>query len=317
MPMTKQSWLDDEAGVAASVRQGVELLRRGLRRPWLTLLVALLLATALGAALVLAKGAYAPRYVLRVIEADRDPTSMPRLKRQLADYVREAIFTSEPLYQVIRRHGLYPSLMGKNSRAALDSFREDISVDVYQNYFVEDRAPGEMPRTARVAITYRAEDRAVALAVTRDLGALIVRHELGARRKQAIEAAKDAELARDTLQRALQRRNGEVLAKQSQMEQAGAPDPRLQVELVGLLGSVGALEREAEAAERRAASLHLGAALERRGMGLYFEVVDDATLPGDGARLQKELLAAGLSFVLGLPFVAMAIGAFAPSGGDA
>ena len=315
--MTKQNWLDDEAGVGASLRQGVTLVGRGLRRPWLTLLATALLTSALAGALAVAKRAYAPRFVLRVVEADRDPSSMPRLKRQLGEYVREAIFTSEPLYNLIRRHGLYPTLMRRNARSALDSFREDISVDVYQNYFVEERAAGDLPRSARVAVSYHSTDRALSLAVTRDLGALIIRHELAARREQALDAARNADLARDTLQQALLRRSEEVLTKQNQVGRASAPDPRLQVELVSLLGSLGALERQAQAAERRAATLDLGAAFERRGIGLSFEVVDDATLPSGGGRLQAEILVAVSSFVLGLPLVAMAMGAFYRGRGQA
>jgi len=308
--MTEQNWLDDEAGVGASLRQGVTLVGRGLRRRWLTLLATALLASALAGALAVAKRDYAPRFVLRVVEADRDPSSMPRLKRQLGEYVREAIFTSEPLYNLIRRHGLYPTLMRRNARSALDSFREDITVDVYQNYFVEERAAGDLPRSARVAVSYHSTERELSLAVTRDLGALIIRHELAARREQALDAARNADRARDTLQQALLQRSEEMLAKQNQIGRASAPDPRLQVELVSLLGSLGALERQAQAAERRAATLDLGAALERRGIGLSFEVVDDATLPSGGGRLQTEILVAVSSFVLGLPLVAMAMGAF-------
>ena len=83
-------------------------------------------ASLLIAALAFAKGDFhAPRFVLRVVEANRDPSSMPRLKGELGEYVRQAVFTSGPLFELIRRHGLYPKLMRQNSRAALDSFRED------------------------------------------------------------------------------------------------------------------------------------------------------------------------------------------------
>jgi hypothetical protein len=316
--MTMPDWFDDEAGVGSSLRQGFGLLRRGLARPWSTLLVSILLAAAVALVLAVTKRDHAPRFVLRVVEADRDPNSMPRLKRQLGEYVRKAIFTSAPLAELIRRHALYPALMRNNSRAALDSFSEDISVEVYQNSFVEERAPGDRPRSARVAVSYHSPDRALALAVTRDLGALIVRYERRSRRELALAAVGRAERARDTLRSALEERDAEVLTKQRQLAEAAAPNPRLQVELISLLGSLSALEQQAAAAERRAATLDLGAAIEQRGIGLYFDVVDDATLPDDGGRRrQAAMLTVAASFAFSLPLVAMAIGAFGRRGGQA
>jgi hypothetical protein len=306
----KRTWLDDEPGSRAALGQAVEFLRAGVRRGWLTVLAAVLLASGIAGAVVLAKHDYAPRLVLRVIEANRDPRNMPQVRSQLGEYVRQAVFTSEPMFALIRRHGLYKTLMRKNSRAALDSFREDISVDVYQNYFVQDRAAGALPRSAHVAVSYRSADRELALAVTRDLGALIIQHELAARRAQALDAAAGAELERAAALQALQQRSVRVLTKQNEIRQTAAPDPRLQVEFVGLLGSLGALERRAEAAERRSNALDLSAAFERGGIGLHFELVDDAALPSGREALQTRLWLATSSFALGLPLFAMAIGAF-------
>ncbi len=308
--MSKQQWLASEQSLGASLRQGFELCRDGFRRAWLPPLVAALLSLALVGAIAFFKRGYAPHFVIRVVEADRDASTMPRLKRQLADYVRQGVLTSQPLLELMRRHGLYASLMRKSSRAALESFREDISVDVYQNYFVEARAPGDSPRSARLTVSYRSKDPAQALAVTRDLGRLIIAHEQATRREQALAAATDANQARESLQQALAQRAGQVVAAQTQLARAAEPDPRLQVQLIGLLGSLGALERQVESAERRAASLDLGAALEKRGMGLYFQVVEDGSLPSRAGWVRALLLVFASSFVMGLPIVAMAIAAF-------
>jgi hypothetical protein len=248
--------------------------------------------------------------VLRLVEGEGDTSTMPHVKRRLGDYVREGIFTSEPLLALIRRHGLYPNLVRKNPRAALESFREDIHVEVYQNYFVEEREPGTAPRSARVAVSYRAPDRAMALDVTRDLGVLIVEHEKLVRREQAERAARDADRTRDALQVALQRRTDDVALKRSEIAEAQTPEPERQVELVGLLGSLPRLERDLDGATQRAASIELGAALERGGVGLHFELADDASLPSRAARVRLVSLAAVASFLLGLPLVAMAVGAF-------
>ena len=315
--MAKQQWLTSEQSLSASLRQAFELCRDGFRRAWLPPLIAALLSLLLVAAIAFYKREYAPHFVIRVVEADRDASTMPRLKRQLADYVREGVLTSQPLLDVMRRHGLYASLMRKSARAALESFREDIEIDVYQNYFVEARAPGELPRSARLTVSYGSKDPAQALAVTRDLGRLIIAHEQAARREQALAAANDADRARESLQQTLAQRAGQVVAAQTQIARADVPDPRLQVELIGLLGSLDALERRVESAERRAASLDLGAALEKRGMGLYFQVVEDGSLPSRAGRARALMLVFASSFVMGLPMVAMAIAAFASKRGPA
>ena len=306
-------WLATETSWLSALRQALELWRAGFRRPWLTCLLAGGSAALLVAWLLFGKRDYAPRFVLRVIEAEHPSGTAPPLKRQLADYVRQGIFTSQPLYELMRKHGLYPSLLRKNAHAALEAFKEDIEVEVYQNYFVEDRAPGDAPRSARLTVSFHAKDPNLALAVTRDLGALIAKHEQASRRDQALSTAAGAARARDTWRAAWQQRSADIVSKRAEIARSTPPDPELQVQLVSLLGSLSALEREVEAAERRAATLDLGAAWERRGIGLNFEVVDDGSLPGRAARTRAAAWAGGATLLCGLPLVAMAVGAFLPN----
>ena len=310
-------WLASEPGLALGLRQAARLWRSGLRRPWLALLLSGLLAAALVGALLLARQRYSPVLVMRVVEADRDPTSMPRLKSQLADYVRQAVLTSEPLFEIMRKHGLYSALLRNNARGALESFRDDISIKVYQNYFLEDREPGDLPRSARLAVSYTARDPVVALAVTRELGALIINREQRVRREQALLAAQQAERERLALQRALQERSAQIVARQTQLAELAQPDTRAQVELIGMLGSLGGLERDLETVERRTAALELASALERRGMGLYFQVVDDGALPSRAHRVQGLVLVFGAAFLCGLPLITLSIGAFSSQRGRA
>jgi hypothetical protein len=310
---TMHDWLAEEVGARTTLRQTFQLVRRGLHHPWWALAITVLLTSGCIATLIAVKDYYRPRLLLRVIEADQDPHSMPRPKRQLRAYVSEGIFTSHLLLDVIRRHDLYPKLMQESPPAAVAEFRKDIAVDVYQNYFVEDRAPGDPPRSVRVAISYRSTDGDLAQAVTRDLGSLVVQRELEMRRMLAITAARNAAVAHETLKRTLAERSKEVLAKQHQVEQSREPNPQLQVELVGSIGSLAALERQVQAAERHSASLDLGAALEQHGMGLSFQIVEDAPLPSHARRRDAELLAGAVTLVVGFPFVVLAIGAFAPA----
>lgn len=315
--MARQRWLDSEPSALTGLRQASDLWRRGLRRPWLVLLITTVLAGGVVGAVFVLKQQYAPVFMLRVKEADRDPASMPRLKRQLADYARQAVMTSEPLLQIMRKHGLYGSLVRKNTRAALQSFREDISVQVYQNYFLEERSARDLPRSARLAVSYRAKDPMVALAVTRELGALIIDHERNVRREQASLAAQQAVHEREALKRLLQQRSGDIVAKQGEVTRPSAEDMRPHVQLIGMLGAVSALEHELEVAERRSAALEVAAALERGGVGLYFEVVDEGALPPRAGKVESLLILFGAVFATGLPLIAVSIGAFTPPRGQA
>lgn len=307
--MQRQPWLIDELGLRGCALQAAALWRRSLARPWLTSLLGVGCALGIFALVAFGRRTYTPTFVLRVVEGHHTPGSTQPLKRQLAEYVRQAVFTSQPLIDIMRREGLYPSLLRKNERAALESFREDITVDVYQNYFVGNRA-GNAPRTARLSVGYRSKDPAQALAVTRALGGLIVERERLARRDQAQSAAWRAEHARDALVSAYQHRSADVMATQSALTEGNKPDPRRQVELVSLLGSLGSLERQVDAAEKRSNTLELGATLERHGIGLSFQVVDDGSLPGYAQRMRAAVWAGLATLIFGLPLLALGVGAF-------
>jgi hypothetical protein len=306
------TWFDEEPPLTTAARQVGQLILAGFERKRVLLLVATLYAVAIACGLLRIKYSYAPEYVLRVVEADRDPTGVPRPRPQMADYVRQAVFTSEPLLDVIGRHGLYPSLARSNPRAALESFREDIDIEVRQNYFLEERPIGAAPRSALLFVSYHNTDSDVAVSVTRELGGLVVKHELSTRQKEATRAADLAKSRTDEARQALTLRRSAVASMQADLDRGNAAGPDRRMAFIGLLGSVPALELEQDQRERREASLALGAALERRGVGTVFEVVSDAVLPADEGAKSARSLAAGMAFVCGLPLLFVAVGAFAP-----
>jgi len=298
--MTARSWLDDEPRFGDCARR-----------------MGPLLVTALVAISVLQNRAYTPRFVFRVIETDHDPRNHPRPRRQLADYVRNGVFTSAPLLEIIHRFGLYPGLARKNSRAALDSFRDDIDVDVYRNYFVEERSADSAPRSARLAIAYRNPNLDLAVSVTRALGALVVDHERTARRDLSARAAVAARRELDAGREVLESRQLELASRRAALERATARDPEAEVQLAELSASADGLALRQDAAEKHEAALAVGAALESGGLGLAFETIDDASLPERSGRYELELAVLGASFLFGLPLVALAVGAFVPKRGHA
>ena len=112
------------------------------------------------------------------------------------------------------------------------------------------------------------------------------------------------------LSAALERRTAEAAALRSEILEAETPNPERQVALVALLGSLAPLERELDSATKRAASYELGAALEEGGVGLRFEIADEAKLPNAAARARWVTLATLATFTFGLPLAVMAVGAF-------
>jgi hypothetical protein len=257
---------------------------------------------------------FAPRLVLRAVEMDRDPAQAPHPKRHLREYVLGAVFTSGPLYELMEKRGLYPSLLRKNRRAALDSFREDIQVEVYQNYFIEERSEHDAPRSARVAIRYRSSDRELAVQVTRDLASLLVEHETKVRREQAQKAVEAAGHALAAAQRQLASRRTALDSARERIETDA--DPRAAVEFVGLMGSLPALEARVTEAARLKSVFQLGAAFEQGRLGLVFEEVDGGNIPASEGIDRRELLLLGVTFfVLGLPLIALGVGSFSKAEG--
>jgi hypothetical protein len=315
--MRTRTWLDSEATVTDAVRQAIALFVRGLSRPLITFAAGVVLVGAVAAATLVPRHGYAPKLLLRVEEADRDPTVMPQPKRKLREYVKQALLTSDRLIPLIQRYGLYPGLARKNMRAALESFREDIDVDVYQNYFVEQRAVGSEPRSARLSVSYRSKDPEMAVAVTRELGKLIVERERALRSAESERAEAAASNELDAVRQAIADKSRTIATMQAKMQGEAAPDPMRQVQLVGLMGSLSALERREAETQKREAKLSLGAELEKRGIGLSFEIADDAEVPSDAHHRDVAYLCIGASFLFGLPLVAMAVGSLGLKRGSA
>jgi hypothetical protein len=317
MFMKVRSWLDDEPSGRAAVAQAARLLLTGVKRLRIfSACVGAFVALVLGVAWV-SKPSYAPSVVLRIVEADDAPAELPRPRRELAEYVRQGIFTAAPLLALVRQHGLYPGLASKNPRAALESFREDLDVTVQDNYFVEDRHAGAPPRSARLSITFHGNDPDVAVQVTRALATLIVDHETRVRRDEARRAFDRARREMDALDHVIASRRAAIFEPDATQPRDGGGLERQQIERVDLLGTLPALDQRRDLLMKRASTLSLGAAFATDGLGMSFDVVDDGSLSTEAERRDSRPLFTALSFVLGIPLIAMAVGAFGPTRGGA
>lgn len=312
-PGRNLGWMRGEDGLAAAGREAVRLLRRAAHQPVKTLLLALMLGALVTAGLLLRKREFSPTFVLRVVEMDQDTRSAPRAKKKLREHVEQAVFTHTRLLEIIDRHGLYRNLRKKDPRAAVVSFQEDIEVEVYRNYFVQDRTAHGAPRSARITVSYRSEDPDEALRVTRDLGALIAESESAIRRQQLENAASGAAIE-------TRRASDDLVALRQRLSKtfrdwataSGSEDSaKLSIELMELRASIEHAERRLQAIERTKADLDLAATMAEDHMALRFEVVDRGAISASERDRRRHAYVAGFTtFFMALPLMAVAVGAF-------
>jgi len=303
------AWMAREPGLREAFAELGRLGRRALGLPGRILIGTLLLALAVVGFVVVKGHRFAPRYLLRAVESDRVASDAPHGKRALRDHVLHNTFSNGRLLEIIQRHRLYPALAKRDPNAAVTSFREDIEVEVYKNYFVEERDPDEPPRSARIAVRFRSEDRALALAVTRELGALIVEQEALARRAQASAAVQQASGALDRMRDEYQSRQQRMTEKLLALEPKKNPGALL--DLIDLRDQLDAIDGRLGALETSQASLEVGAAFEQQSKGLRFEVIEQGSIPSsEGVNAEDAVGLGVLTFVFGLPLVGLAIAAF-------
>ena len=153
--------------------------------------------------------------------------------------------------------------------------------------------------------------RDVALAVTRDLGDLVIAFERAARNKQAEVAAARAKASLDRARERYIGQKREINEAELRAGESG-PDRELsRVRSANLSRSLEGLERDLELASARNAVLELGSNLEDQGLGLTFETVDRGDIPRSAELDANDLLLLGaLTFLFGFPLAALAVGAF-------
>jgi hypothetical protein len=289
------------------------MLSRAHKRKWLT--IGLALVCAFGA--TVRRGRKKPLYqssvTFRVTEGDLDPATAPRPKRALRSYIADAVFTNARLIEVIREHKLASqSALENDPLLALDNIRDDIGLEVFRNYFLEEREHTRAARSARVVIRYQARDPYLALEVVRHLARLVVEHEAAAREERAQAALAAAREISDEAREDLLRRRQALVMREAALPHAKSEQAaRLRIEIEGLQKGAKLAEERAKVAEQEKAAQELRAELEQRQMGLRFELVD----PGQEARVDR---ARGLKLasyfmemlVVALLGATLAVGAF-------
>jgi len=308
----ERPWENDEQDLLGAFAEFRRLLRRALSHPVRPILYALLITAAMVGMRARKVRVYSSRIILRVAEGDLDAATSPRPAKQLRRHVLEVAFSNPRLLGLIKRKGLYKRDLAKDPSLAIESMREDIEVEVWRNYFLEQRGALDAGRTARIAISYQAGTPEVAYDIVRELGTLISEQEETNRIAMADEAV---QLAQESVKEAaedLLRRRGQIVAKEMASHHAPAQEAALlRIEVANLQTQLVPIEFRLKSLEQKRNELELRAAMERNKMGLTFEIVDPGRQARLGASKQKELTTLGIwTFVLVLPLCMLLVGAY-------
>lgn len=307
-----RDWVAEEEGAGAALRELRRLFTRALRRPVKPIVIALLAALGVAGLRARKVRVYESRVVYRVSEGDLDPTTSPAAAKQLRSYILDVVFSSQRLLGVMEELDLYARERRKGPDFAVETMRDDFEVDVWRNYFIEDRRAEEAGRSARIGISYRHPDRQVAFDVVRRLGRLVEEQEQRSRIHLADEAVERASAAVAVARDDLARRRGMITAKEMAARRAGpAQRAMLLMDVDALRKGLGDVEARLHDLERKKAALELRASMERNHLGMRFELVDPGHLAPPGISRPKELVILGIvTFLFMLPLGAMWAGAF-------
>lgn len=309
----RPDWVESERLQPGAWRELKRLGRRARRRWLLTLSLDLVLTVLVVAQMAVKPRSYSSRVAFRVTEGNIAAETQPRTNANLRDYVREVVFSTSRLTAMIKKYDLYPSLASRDMSLAVESMRDDVEVEVWRNYFGQPRSADDPTRSARLAVTFHGRDASTVFAVVHDLGQWIREHEQGARVQQAELALRAADAEADSARELLTRRKRELIEKEMELQHARSPEQGLVivVQMRGLEKSIPRADKLAEAAERKRQQAYLRLQLEKRALGLRWELVDPGRIEPQGMSKRTLLTIVGvLVFLLALPICLIAVGAF-------
>ncbi len=306
-------WEDRELDFAGVVDEIGRLVRRAKRRKLLVAIITVALAAWATTREVRKQRTYPATVLLSATESVDASVATENATAKLQDYIWYAVFTDRTLLELMERHNYRPEARVKNPRMALESFREDLSVDVFKNEFSRVRYTDEPPRSARIAVGITMNDPDLAVAVARDLGDLVIKRDAENRaqrfemeqrvRTQAVSYA-ETDLGRLHRERAI-----------AEAEYPGA-DPRrraeLRVKLENLVHAILRGENELKDAVAARRKLELESSADRQSLSLAFERVDWGA-PKARVDLNWILFRTLFLSLFGLfPVVTLGVGAFDP-----
>ena len=303
-------WISDEWRLVRAARGA---LARARRRPLGVLAAALLLAGAFVTLRALQPPRYEASLHFRLAEGDlADPGAAPRPPRDIRQHIANIAISRHQLKQVMANHGQATAWLARDPVAAIEDFRDEISIEVSGNYFLYDRGGRDEPRSAQVTVTLSGSDPTLTEAMLHEIGQVILVGQVAQRRGRLARAHElvAAELAAArgrsrTVEEELQRLAAKAIKAKGK-------------ELATLQASTAVQETEARSAidqvlqlERRLASIDFSGAVEAEQLGLNLKLVDERLVAITPPLGPSELALLGLgAFLVALLLVAPVVGAF-------
>jgi hypothetical protein len=308
-------WLAAEPGFFEARVEVRRMLRRARRRKLWVLGVAVVVA-------LLAVGKRSRRLPLvqatvtfRVTEGEQmaKDAAPPPPAKDLKEYIWGVAFSGTRLLAVMEQHGLEADMRERDPLFAVESFRENIELYVWRNYFLVDQGQhGE--RSARLAVTYNGSEVDETQAVAASLAQLVIEEEDRRRALQVEAAVRSAKIGVEHARADLDRRS-EVIARLTEERKTATPERRavIDVEVLDLRKSLRPAMDRLLGAQKELTDLELQLQFETLGAGLRFEKVDEEVEIVARTPTARGLAIFGvLVFVVVLPLAALLVGALDP-----
>ena len=311
MSSEQDPWMRGEPGFLELRIELMRMYRRARRRPIMTIFVALLAAAAVCAYRARKEPSVAASVTFRVSEVEKAGTQVttPRPTKELKEYVSSVAFRSSNLIDLMNKHKINQHLIEDDPMVAVERFRDDIGVDVYRNYFVEE---WQSNKSARLVVTYYAGSIEEATKLATDLGNLVVEEETRRRANTANAAAGDSRELVEFSRNEVAKREAEIVRLEAEIPQASGPDAALmRIQLEAVKRSLEPATDRFMKAQVRQANLELALVLELNNLGVRFDKVDDSIEIVTRKSTSASLGVLGaIVFVLTLPIAVMLVGAF-------
>lgn len=309
-------WTDVEPSLSDVAREVSRLKRRALAQKWITLFITVTLTALLVVREIRKPRAYPATIVLAVTERVIDENLVPQTNSSFRDYVANAIFTDARLMELMRKFELSSkSKLESQPQLALESFREDMEIEVYRNTFLDIEA-GSEEREARLRLVYQFRDPEIALKVVRELGQMVILHEAENRRAQVEVARVHSDVALEQAQAEVAALEKAIAQKQMEANTSAAPAVA-RYELVSMLKSMTSAKAQLDSTRKERETLELVGELEHSRGGLQFDVADWGRSAEPMPIAIEASILAVIVFLGLLPLVGIGVGALDPRVYDA
>lgn len=305
-------WEDRELDLGGMSTEVQRLFSRARRRWVATLGLTLLFAGLLTVRELRKQRFYSSTVVLTATEGDQAEDAVAHTTAKLQDYVYYAVFTDSALTVLMKKYRFNEPMQAKNPRLALEQFRDLIDVDLYKNEFVQPRWPGSPPRSARIAISARFTDPDGALALTRELGDLVIKRDADIRKERFEAKLKVANDAVAFTKTEIERHSREAELARAAEETIPERRGEFKVKADGAERNLIAALARLKEAEVDRNKLDLRSNADDQSLELRYDRVEWGAPERRENRVLVLVKSALFSFFGLLPVVALTVGAFDP-----